>query len=162
MLKPGGFWLVIAASLALAPAATPSPIQDVRAMRALVTATRTTHGKPALRFVPILDRAALLKAEAIRACGSFSHTPCGTPFARTFQRVGYLRSGGAVGENIAWGVGTSAAAEAVVRMWLASAPHRANLFNGRWREAGVALVNAPSFAGHNNARIWVLVLGRRG
>ena len=161
MRKPGGLWLVIAAALVLAPAASPSAVQDVRAMKALVTATRASHGKPSVRFVRILDRAALLKAEAIRACGSFSHTPCGTPFARTFERLGYLRPGAAVGENIAWGAGTSGAADAVVRMWLTSPPHRANMLDGRWREAGVALVTAPSFAGHRNVRIWVLAFGSR-
>jgi uncharacterized protein YkwD len=130
-------------------------------MKALVNSTRAAHGAPSVRFVPLLDRSALLKAEAIRSCGSFSHTPCGMPFARTFQRVGYLRMGAVFGENLAWGTGGTASPDAAVRMWLASAAHRANLLNSRWRDAGVAVVNAPSFGGHRNVRIWVLEFGRR-
>jgi len=108
---------------------------------------------------PLLDRSALLKAEAIRTCGSFSHTPCGAPFSRTFQQAGYGLA--SIGENLAWATGGLAAPQSIVNAWLASPAHRANLLSGRWRDAGVAVINAPSFAGQRNVRIWVLEFGSR-
>jgi uncharacterized protein YkwD len=128
-------------------------------MKALVNATRAQHGLRPLRISPLLDRSALLKAEAIRTCGSFSHTPCGAPFSRTFQQAGYRLA--SIGENLAWATGGLAAPQSIVNAWLASPGHRANLLSGRWRDAGVAVVNAPSFAGQRNVRIWVLEFGSR-
>jgi uncharacterized protein YkwD len=134
-------------------------VQDVRAMKALVNVTRAQHGLRALRFAPLLDRSALLKAAAIRRCGSFSHTPCGAPFRRTFQQVGYTSR--MIGENIGWGTGDLGTPTSILNAWLGSPPHRANLLGGRWREAGVAVITAPSLFGASDVRIWVLQFGRR-
>jgi uncharacterized protein YkwD len=159
MRTTGGLFVLAVVVCALAAPARPAAVQDARAMKALVNATRAQHGLRPVRFVGILDRSSLLKAVAIRSCGSFSHTPCGAPFTRTFQQVGYgLRS---VGENIAWGTGGSADPQAIVNAWLASPMHRAVLLSARWREAGVAAVEAPSLAGHAHVRLWVLQFGRR-
>ncbi len=42
------------------------------------------------------------------------------------------------GENIAWHSGAQANASRVVRMWMGSPPHRANLLSTRFRRVGVA------------------------
>jgi uncharacterized protein YkwD len=152
------FALAVAACTLAAPA-RPAVVQDVRTMKALVNATRMQHGLRPIRFSPLLDRSSLLKAEAIRRCGSFSHTPCGAPFARTFQQVGYANR--STGENLAWGTGGLAVPQAILSSWLASPMHRAILLSTRWREAGVAAVDAPGLAGQAHARLWVLQFGRR-
>jgi uncharacterized protein YkwD len=159
MRRSGGLFVLAVVACALAAPARPAVVQDVRTMKALVNATRAQHGLRPLRFAGILDRSSLLKAEAILRCGSFSHTPCGASFTRTFQQVGYgFRS---VGENLAWGTGGSAAPQAIVSSWLASPRHRAMLLSARWREAGVAAVEAPGLAGHTHVRLWVLQFGAR-
>jgi uncharacterized protein YkwD len=159
MRRSGGLFALAVVACALAAPACPAVVQDVRAMKMLVNATRAQHGLRPLRFVGILDRSSLLKAEAIRRCGSFSHTPCGAPFRRTFQQVGY--GSRSIGENLAWGTGGSAGPQAILSSWLASPKHRAMLLSARWREAGVAAVEAPSLAGHAHVRLWVLQFGRR-
>lgn len=160
MRKVGRRLLAVAAvACAVAAPAQSTVVQDARTMRALVNTTRAQHALAPLRFSPLLDRSALLKAEAIRSCGSFSHTPCGAPLTRTFQQVGYRYA--SIGENLAWGTGTFASPGSILNAWLTSPAHRANLLNPRWREVGLAVVDAPSFAGHSHVRIWVLQFGRR-
>ena len=159
MRKLGGFLLVVGAALTFAPAAQPSVVQDVRTLRQLVNATRAQHSLPPLRFVAALDRSAILKAEAIRRCSSFSHTPCGTPFSRTFQQAGY--SGASIAENLGWGTGPVGSPSAILAAWMRSPAHRANLLSRRWRDGGVASVSAPSLFGASGVRIWVLQFGRR-
>jgi uncharacterized protein YkwD len=162
MRRSGGLIALAVAACALAAPARPAAVQDVQdvqAMKSLVNATRAQHGLRPLRFAGILDRSSLLKAEAILRCGSFSHTPCGAPFARTFQQVGYRNH--SVGENLAWGTGGSAVPQAILSAWLASPRHRALLLSALWREAGVAAVEAPSLAGHDHVRLWVLQFGGR-
>ena len=135
-------------------------MQDVRAMKALINATRAQQGLRPFRFARLLDRSASLKAEAIRRCAAFSHTPCGAPFRRTFEQAGYSARA-AIGENLGWGTGDLGTSSAIVGAWLGSRAHRANLLARRWREAGVALVTAPSLFGATNVRIWVVQFGRR-
>lgn len=150
---------VLAVAGALAAPAQASPVQDARSMKTLVNATRAQHGLRPLRFVRLLDRSALLKAQAIRRCGSFSHTPCGASFTRSFRQVGYrFRS---VGENLAWGTADLGAPQAILKSWLGSPPHRANLLGPSWREAGVAELGAANLFGYSGVRLWVLQFGRR-
>jgi len=57
-------------------------------------------------------------------------------------RAGYFRGrrSWSVGENIAWGSGSSAAPRAIVSMWMHSPGHRANILNGRFHAIGLGLV----------------------
>jgi uncharacterized protein YkwD len=151
--------LVVAVAVVLAAPAQASTVQDVRTMKALVNATRVQHGLRPVRFARLLDRSALLKAQEIRSCGSFSHTPCGAPVTRSFQQVGYRF--GSIGENLAWGTGSLGTPQAIVDAWLQSPPHRAILLSPRWRAAGVAAIDAPRLAGYSNVRLWVLQFGSR-
>jgi uncharacterized protein YkwD len=159
MRKTGGLFALAVVAGVLAAPARPAAVQDVRAMKALVNATRAQHGLRPVRFARILDRSSLLKAEAIRRCGSLSHTPCGAPFTRSFQQVGY--SYRSIGENIAWEIEGTADPQTILNAWLASPMHRAVLLSALWREAGVAAVEAPSFAGQARVRLWVLQFGSR-
>src|SRR3954451_24420171 len=55
------------------------------------------------------------------------------------MRSGYLNGARSwrLGENIAWGGGTRQTPQAVVDMWMHSAPHRANILTASFREVGV-------------------------
>jgi uncharacterized protein YkwD len=44
--------------------------------------------------------------------------------------------------------------------WLASAPHRQNLYTAKWRDLGIARVRGTMF-GRANVTVWVAQFGRR-
>jgi uncharacterized protein YkwD len=130
-------------------------------MRCLVNWTRRHGGRSTLRQSPELDRSAGLRADDIRRCQDFSHTPCGEPFITVFQQVGYLNAAGTVGENLAWGQGRLGSARTAMASWLGSPEHRQILFDASWRDLGVARVRARSLFGRPNVTVWVAEFGRR-
>jgi uncharacterized protein YkwD len=70
--------------------------------------------------------------------------------------TGRLRSFGArgrtLGENLAWGSGPYARAQAIVRAWLNSPPHRANLLRPGYRRIGLGAA-VGTFAGNDGATV---------
>jgi uncharacterized protein YkwD len=134
---------------------------QAHAMRCLVNATRRSAGLGALRNAWRLDRAALLRARAIRRCRQFSHTPCGQSFSGLFVRVGYLGRNGTVGENLAWGEAPLGTARDALVDWLQSPEHRSNLLWRGWRDVGAAEVKAQGLFGADQVSIWVVQFGRR-
>jgi uncharacterized protein YkwD len=44
-----------------------------------------------------------------------------------------------LGENIAWGSGTLATPRSIVRAWMHSPEHRANILNGGFRDIGIGI-----------------------
>jgi uncharacterized protein YkwD len=164
----GNTFVVCAAAFALSSAVGPasagssSTAQQAAALRSLVNTTRTHYGLRPLHRAVLLDRSALLKAEEIRSCGSFSHTPCGNSFARTFQQTGYFHGRVRIGENLFWGSGSLGTPSSAIAAWLQSPPHRANLLGRSWRDVGVGMVHAPSIFGASDVWIIVLQFGRRG
>jgi uncharacterized protein YkwD len=137
-------------------------VSQERTMVCLLDYARAQRGLGPLRVVSQLNRSSMLKALAILHCADFSHTPCGKPFAATFDAVGYRGSfSTAYGENIAWGAGGAGAARVVVSDWLNSPHHRENLFSRDWEEQGVAVLPASRFLGNKNVQIWVSEFGVR-
>ena len=92
-------------------------------------------------------------------CDAFSHTPCGTPMARAMQRTGYARGCYAVGENLAW-VTVGVTPRRVIRAWLDSPAHRANLLDRRFRDTGVAS-RVVALGGSERVELWVQHFGDR-
>ena len=131
------------------------------AMRCLVNWARRRRGLAPVRPSPLLDRSSALRAEAIRSCGYFSHSPCGSPFSSVFAQVGYWRGRVAVGENLAWADLPTSSPRATVAGWLASPPHRHILFTPSWREGGIALLQADGLFGRPRVAVWVSQFGRR-
>jgi len=165
MRNTGGSFVGLVATIVLlaivAPSAQGAPSVQA-SLFALVNSTRAQHGLPALTMSPALERSAALKAADIRRCATFSRTPCGAAFARTFQQVGYLRGRVAVGENLYWGQGSLGSPAAAIGAWLRSPSHRANLLGGSWRQAGIVAIHAQSLFGHSDVWLYVLQFGRRG
>ncbi len=165
MRNPGGSFIGLVAAIALFTIASPSAqgtLSTQASLRSLVNATRGQYGLSSLRLSPALAHSAALKADDIRRCGVFSHTPCGMSFARTFQQVGYLRGRVAVGENLYWGQGSLGTPSSAIAAWLASPPHRENLLGRGWRQVGIAVIHAPSLFGASDVWLYVLQFGRRG
>jgi uncharacterized protein YkwD len=108
-----------------------------------INQTRAAHGAPPLRMGVRLRRAARAHSRAMARSGAFTH---GDWYQR-LRRHGVR--GRMLGENIAWGVGASGTAAAIVGMWMASPPHRATLLRPGFRHigVGVALGTMDGFAG---------------
>ena len=128
------------------------------AMHCLVNWTRRRHGLRPLRNSRPLDRSSSLRANAIRRCGQFSHTPCGQSFGAVFATVGYS---GSFGETLAWGGGPLGSARSALQMWLGSPSHRRTILQRGWRDLGLKVVRADRLFGAADVSLWVAQFGRR-
>jgi uncharacterized protein YkwD len=158
--------LVPTASQARSRAAV-APVASLQAsLVGQVNAFRAAHGLGRLRVSASLTAAAAGHSTQMARLGYFSHNSAnGASFSRRivfyYSPRGY-RSWTA-GENLLWASPDVGAARAL-KMWLASAPHRANLLNPRWRELGVSAVHSPSAPGvyrHSPATIVTADFGAR-
>jgi uncharacterized protein YkwD len=135
-----------------------------RQVLTLVNATRAAHGLPSLRAVASLERAARAHSRQMAARSFFSHTSYGgETFAARIVRLGYTNAGYAswtVGEDIAWGSGSHASAQAIFRAWMDSAPHRAVILTRRFRNAGVGRASG-TYGGVVGAVFFTLDCGAR-
>jgi uncharacterized protein YkwD len=107
---------------------------------------RATHGLAPLRLDMRLQRAARAHTSDMVRRNYFAHRRLVSRLARFGVR------GPRVGENLAWGVGSGADSREVVRRWLASPWHRANLLRPGFLRVGLGL-RAGSFAGYGNALV---------
>lgn len=114
----------------------------------LVNAERTSRGVGALREDPTLAAVAAAKATDIVARGYFEHTtPGGVTFEQALIHAGYVVPGTrfAVSENLAWGQTYLSAPLEIVRGWMGSPGHRANILDRRFTATGIGVVlGAPS------------------
>jgi uncharacterized protein YkwD len=106
----------------------------------LVNAERAARGLPALREVALLDLAAGRFAAQMVALRFFDHVaPDGSGLEDRVAATGYAAAG--VGEDIGEGEGADASSPAaMVAMWMDSAPHRANILDPGFRDAGAGVV----------------------
>ena len=92
---------------------------------------RAAHGLAPLRIDARLQSAALAHSRDMAAKGYFAHGD----FASRMRRHGVR--GARLAENIAWASGRNRA-RTIVRMWMNSPPHRANVLRPGFRRVGVA------------------------
>lgn len=107
-------------------------VQEQSLLQAINQA-RTARGVPPLRVGSRLQRAARAHSRAMARTGSFTHGG----WYRRLRRHGVR--GRVIGENVAWGVGTSGTASAIVSMWLASPQHRTTMLNRGFRRIGIGI-----------------------
>ena len=110
-----------------------------RAIVQAFNAQRAVHGLPALRLNRRLSRTAERHSRDLIRHDRLSHTSTdGTSLARRIARAGSFRL---KGEVLAFAPnGSGARARAVVRLFMRSPPHRAQLLNPRYRVLGVGRV----------------------
>lgn len=122
----------------------------------LVNQERDQHGERALRLNEDLQHAAQQHASDMAFGNYFDHVgPHGdTPLSR-MRSSGYIyssRVGYVIGENIAWGTLGLATPRAIVKAWLDSPPHRANIFDARFRDSAIGVSpHAPGQFAHGQA-----------
>ena len=137
----------------------PVSVQET-AMKCLVNYARQQAGLPRLADVRRLNTSALNKAADILRCNQFSHEACGRDFLYWLRRGGYL--GGRcwwAGENLAWGSGQLGSPRSVMKAWLRSPSHRANVLGSDYSEFGISL-RVGSLSGNADAHLWVNHFGR--
>lgn len=113
-----------------------------RATLCLLNEERTSRGLPRLRLNDRLSNAAERHSRDMVQRTYFSHDSLsGLSFVDRIRRAGYLRSARSwsAGENLAWGSGTRGAPEQIMRAWMNSSGHRANILTGRFREVGIGV-----------------------
>jgi uncharacterized protein YkwD len=128
-----------------AASAQPSQVAKrtvVRATLCLINRERTRRGLRKLALNPRLSRAAEAHSVAMVRNDFFAHDSLGgADFIDRIRNAGYLNqaSAWAVAENLAWGSGSRAAPGEIVRSWMQSPGHRANVLAGRYREIGIGV-----------------------
>ena len=132
----------------------PIAAQEV-AMECMVNFARQEAGLPKLADSRRLDGSADNKAADILRCNQFSHEACGRDFLFWFRRAGYLNSRcWWAGENLAWGSGSLGTVRSVMKAWLHSPSHRANLLGAEYDDFGISL-RVGALGGSSSAHLWV-------
>jgi uncharacterized protein YkwD len=146
------------------PAET-SDRQLVRATLCLINQERGRRGLRRLSLNKRLSNAAEGHSRAMVRNNFFSHDSLsGADFIDRIRRAGYLHRAGswAVAENLAWGSGSRSAPAAVVRSWMNSPGHRANILTGRYREIGIGVVEGAPVRTSLPAATYTTDFGARG
>jgi len=144
---------------------TRAPVLEGELFAAL-NKVRVAHGLRPFRFSTNLRAAAARHSTEMGRLGFFSHaSPGGGAFWRRiawyYPARGYRDW--SVGENLEYASPSLVAAD-VVRDWLRSPPHRANVLSSRWRDGGIGAVfvaPAPGIYGDLPTTIVTLDVGRR-
>jgi uncharacterized protein YkwD len=111
-----------------------------------VNAARKAYGLQPLRLDPSLTQAARAHTSDMLRHDYFAHGDF------SGRMAAYHVSGRTAGENLAWGSGPYGRAAEVVRAWLASPEHRANLLAGAFTRIGIGLARG-TFLGTGDATV---------
>jgi len=133
-----------------------------RATLCLLNEERRGEGLDALRHNAQLAVAARRHARDMVERTYFSHdSPSGMSFVRRIERTGYTRNASwTVGENLAWGSGRLATPVEVVKAWMASPGHRANIL-GRFSEVGIGTASGAPVRRLDAAETYATEFGAR-
>ena len=150
LLRKKHICAVFAASLLLlaAPAAFAAKGSTSAELNLLaaVNATRAAYGLQPLHLDSTLRSAARSHSTDMLRHNYFAHGD----FAG--RMVAFHVHGPTAGENLAWGTGPFGRAGTIVREWLASPEHRANLLRPGYARIGIGLVRG-SFLGSGGATV---------
>jgi uncharacterized protein YkwD len=111
-----------------------------------VNSVRAARGLAPLRSDGPLIQAARSHSARLMRADVFTHGSFAARIAASGAR------GPRFGENLAWGTGSRASARSIVRAWLASPGHRANLLRPGFRRIGIG-ARVGTFQGHGGATV---------
>lgn len=142
---------LLCAVFVLAPPAqaagrTTALTQSERSLLGAVNEVRRGHGLRPLRVDAALTRAARSYSATMIRTDVFAHGAMAARLAAHGAR------GPAFGENLAWCACGRETATTVVRSWMASAGHRANLLRAGWNRIGIGALRG-SFQGQPGATV---------
>jgi len=133
-------------ALAAAPKARATLQPKEQALFGAVNQVRAARGLRPLQVDPALTRAARAHSRTLLARDVLAHG------AFAARLAGFGARGPAYGENLAWAAGPGASMQAIVRAWLESPGHRANLLRPGWRRLGIGTA-LGTFAGYPDATV---------
>lgn len=136
---------------ALAPAASargqaPALTSSERSLLAEVNGVRKSHGLRPLSVDRALLRVARGYSATMLKTNVFTHGAMGARLAASGARGPFF------GENLAWGTGPYAKARHIVRSWMGSPGHRANLLRPGWTRIGLGIAKG-TFQGYPGASV---------
>jgi uncharacterized protein YkwD len=142
---------VVFAGVFLAFAAAPGALAAHRssaelALLATVNSTRASFGLQPLRIDATLERAARSHSADMLQHDYFAHG------AFHSRMLAFHVQGPTAGENLAWGSGAFGRAAVIVKEWLASPEHRANLLRPGYSRIGLGILRG-SFLGYGGATV---------
>jgi uncharacterized protein YkwD len=165
---------LIAAPTALAeqacPAANATPAEAtkreiLRSTLCALNRERAHSGLSRLKLNKRLSRAARRHADDMGKRNYFSHdTLGGGTFVDRIRAEGYLEGARSwvVGENLAWGSRGFSRPRVIMKLWMNSAGHRANILNASFKEIGIGLAyDAPVAHGGKPVCIYATDFGAR-
>jgi uncharacterized protein YkwD len=116
----------------------------------LLNRVRARHGLAPLRLNAKLSHAARRHSRDMVRHRYFAHDSRNgrSPFDR-MRATHYVprNASWSLGENIGWGSGPLADPIVMVRAWMHSPPHRANILSGRFRDIGIGIVPGAPVGG---------------
>lgn len=116
----------------------------------LLNRVRAQHGLPPLRLNARLSRVAGQHSRDMVRRRYFGHDSLNgrSPFARMLASHYVPRDASWwLGENIGWGSGSLAQPIAMVRAWMHSPPHRANILSRHFRDVGIGVAPGAPVGG---------------
>ena len=155
----------IAATACAGAAAHPAEASSETIKRAtlcLLNEARRSEGLDAVRHNTLLAIAAKRHARDMVTRSYFAHdSPSGVSFVRRIEQTGYTRGASwRLGENLAWGSGRMATPVEIMKTWMASPGHRANVL-GRFSEVGIGIAAGTPVGGLNAAETYATEFGTR-
>jgi uncharacterized protein YkwD len=169
---------VLAAALlpAAGAAATGAPCGDTRdapsrlstnemstSILCLINRARAGYGLHPLTFNPDLHDSAAWHSVSMVVHGYFGHEGPGGSMDSRISRAGYLAAAGrfTIGEDIGGGESSGGSPLAVFRDWMHSPPHRENILDPGFRDAGVGVARGFPFGGGAHAATYTVDFGFR-
>jgi uncharacterized protein YkwD len=146
-------------------APTSANVEAIRtAVLCLVNEQRAQRALPALAANAQLTAAAQGHSDDMVAKRYFSHTSAdGRTFAARISASGYLTGYRtySIGENIAYGTGSSGTPQQIVTNWMNSAGHRANILNASFRHSGIGVNPGVPVSGYGAGGTYTHDFGMR-
>ena len=121
-----------------------------KATLCLLNKQRRAHGLRALHENGRLRSAAASYSRLMVKLGFFDHTsPTGSTMQSRITATHYLDGARSwsLGENIAYGTGPYGTPRSIVRGWMHSPGHRANILNGTFRDIGIGIATGAPISG---------------
>jgi uncharacterized protein YkwD len=129
--------------------ATADTLRHARhAVRCLINRYRVQNGLWRLHRNPRLQRAATRQSRDMVRRHYFDHvSPQGSTIVTRARRARYIRPGmgWSIGENIGWAPAALKQPAAMVRGWMASPPHAANILSPAFRDVGIGVAMGTPF-----------------
>jgi uncharacterized protein YkwD len=120
----------------------------------LLNHERRRHHLRPLRENRTLDRASRRHSRAMARKNFFEHGD----FAARIRRAGY--HGYTLGENIAWGSLSYSTPKSIVRLWMHSPGHRANILRPQFTQIGIGIARGAPERGVHGAAVYTTDFGR--